>query len=294
MAFGLLSQLLFNNARVLFQENTLAAGKRLVPLSNIGFFHLLSNSYYSLELARWIAVAALLVVVVGWRPRYTGVLHWWISFSFAAGTAVPEGGDQIVANIALLLIPVTLTDPRKWHWGPCPPVRLDALGQRVSVVVADSCLVMIRVQAALIYLNAAVAKLGSAEWKNGTAMYYWLSHPAYGMSESLGKLAIPALTNGPLVAGLTWGVIALELLLAAALVMEPRRYARLLIPGLVFHLAIVVGHGLFSFFFAMAGTLVLYLRPRSLPFPALLAAKSGASTSKRHPSLRPIPAVAKQ
>lgn len=41
----------------------------------------------NLELARWLAVAILLLVASGWR-RVTGVLHWWVSFSLHANTLV--------------------------------------------------------------------------------------------------------------------------------------------------------------------------------------------------------------
>ena len=66
--------------------------------------------------ARWLSVAVLLLTASGWRPRVTGVLHWYVAWSLIANATVQDGGDQITAVLTLVLIPVTLTDPRRWHW----------------------------------------------------------------------------------------------------------------------------------------------------------------------------------
>ncbi|MGH2760690.1 MAG: sporulation-delaying protein SdpB family protein, partial [Actinomycetota bacterium] len=44
------------------------------------------------DLARRVVVIVLLVIASGWRPRITGIPHWWISFSFVASTTVQDGG----------------------------------------------------------------------------------------------------------------------------------------------------------------------------------------------------------
>src|SRR6202011_1493848 len=69
-----------------------------------------------LSLARWLGVAILLVVASGWRPRVTAIFHWWVAFSLFVSITIPDGGDQATAVITLLLLPVALTDPRRWHW----------------------------------------------------------------------------------------------------------------------------------------------------------------------------------
>ena len=60
---------------------------------------------------------------------------------------------------------------------------------------------------------------------------------------------------------MTWGSIALEVALAAGLVL-PRKSSRpLLIIGIVFHLIIALVFDLWSFALAMIAALILYLRP---------------------------------
>lgn len=60
---------------------------------------------------------------------------------------------------------------------------------------------------------------------------------------------------------LTWGILTLEVILFAGFFMKIKHRKKLLIIGMLFHLGIVVVHGLFSFFFAMAAALILYLWP---------------------------------
>ena len=238
-------------------------------VSHLSLFSLLAGE--RLQLARWIAIGILLLVISGWRPRITGLLHWWVSFSFATSAVLLEGGDQITANLTLLLLPVTLTDPRTSHWAP-PTAPLTRSWQKVLALVALSALVVVRLQVAGIYLHASIGKMRVAEWQNGTALYYWFLHPVFGVSDWLRPFVLPLLTNGVTVTAMTWGVIALELFLFAGLVMEKRYRPLLLKLGLLFHFGIVLVHGLGAFFLAMAGALILYLRPWDEPFgwPAVL------------------------
>src|SRR5699024_3242820 len=69
-----------------------------------------------LTLIRWLCVVVLLVIASGWRPRWTALPHWWIAFSVFNSISIPDGGDQAAALLTLMLVPVLLTDPRRWHW----------------------------------------------------------------------------------------------------------------------------------------------------------------------------------
>jgi antimicrobial peptide system SdpB family protein len=221
-----------------------------------------------LELARWIAIALLIPVLIGWRPRFTGLIHWWVTFSLAACSINIDGGDQIGSLLTLLLIPVTLTDGRKWHWTtdegqPAGATRLLAL----------SSLLMIRLQVAAIYFHSSVAKMKVEEWVDGTATYYWFTNPAVGAAPVVRRLIDPFLLNGVTVALLTWGAMAFELLLFMALIMPKRYWQPLLLAGIAFHFMIAVIHGLVSFSTIMSAALILYLRPHERPFPLAQLAK---------------------
>lgn len=286
LALGTLSTLAFNDASVLFR---LPAGGSLATtctgLAGWSLFCLLSAH---LEAARWIAAAALLVIASGWRPRLTCLPHWWIAFSLTTSSAVIDGGDHVTTTLALLLLPVALTDARRTHWDP--PAGRPRVYARL---VALTGLAAIRVQVAIIYLDAFLSKLAVPEWTDGTAVYYWFTHPEVGMVGWLQALAWPVLTHPLGVLALTWGALGLELFLSAGLVMDRRWRGPLLAAALLFHAGIAVVHALPSFALAMWAALILYLRPSGRTF-ALAA--YGLRTPRRGPAdsldgVRASPAV---
>jgi antimicrobial peptide system SdpB family protein len=262
LATGTAATLACNHSTTLFRP---VAGISEVPycegLSRVGFFCLASHH---LELARWTAFAILLVVASGWSPRFTGWLHWWLSFSLATSAVTVDGGDQVSSVLTLLLLPVTLSDGRKWHWqtSDLKPTRWEDLKR----LVALSALLATRIQVAGIYFHAAVGKLRVQEWTDGTALYYWFQNPDYGATPLISRLLAHLLLHGTTIALMTWGAIALEFSLFMALVMPKKDWRYLLPLGIAFHTFIAVIHGLVSFGFAMTAALVLYLRPIDEPF----------------------------
>lgn len=60
---------------------------------------------------------------------------------------------------------------------------------------------------------------------------------------------------------ITWSVIILEILLSIALFMKESYRKNLFFAGVLFHLSIILIHGLFSFFFSITALLVMYLIP---------------------------------
>lgn len=232
-------------------------------LQSVGFFCVLPPE--RIQWMRWIAVAILLVVASGWRPRLTAIPHWWIAMSLAINAALIEGGDQVAAVLTLLLLPVALTDSRKWHWDPAPP-RVDSLRSDARRLVARVAYTLVRVQVAVIYFHAAIGKLGAPEWQDGTALYYWLLHPTFGAPAWLAPAMRVALANGTFVTLLTWSVLVVEYALSAALFMPKRRWKVMLACGFALHGGIIVIHGLVSFGTVMLAALILFLRPWETSF----------------------------
>ncbi len=218
-----------------------------------------------LDLARILAVLILLLVASGWRPRITGALHWWVSFSFQASALTVDGGDQVTAVLTLLLLPVTLTDHRVWHWQPARSAASPGRAQALRLV-ALCALLAARVQVSGIYLHSSISKMSVAEWADGTALYYWLTDPTFGAPSWLAPVLMPLLTHGHTVTLLTWGVIVLEFALAIGLFISPQRWTTLLALGIALHSGIAAVQGLTSFALAMIAALVLYLRPLDRAF----------------------------
>lgn len=262
IASSTLLTLLFTNVHVLFRP---AVGLSTVPVcggfsGSISLFCLLRED---LPLAKAIAIVALAIVASGWRPRVTGLIHWWVTFSFMSSAILVDGGDQVASVLSLFLIPVALMDGRRWHWTHpfAAPASQITLGGSARRMTAASAISVIRLQVAVIYLHAAVAKCAVPEWMNGTALYYWLTDPTFGAPGWLEPPTMALVSYGPTLTLLTWSVIALEFSLFAGLFAKERYLPILLLLGVFFHVGIALLHGLVSFSIIMLGALVIFLRP---------------------------------
>jgi antimicrobial peptide system SdpB family protein len=268
IALATATTLLFDSSATLFRP--LAGIPTEVPFcvdaaQRASLFCLVPRDH--LDVARWLSIIGLLIVASGWRPRFTGILHWWIALGFQSTATIVDGGDQVATVLTLLLLPVTLTDGRRWHWQRAaqaePPTSAPAIFGRVAAL---SAMVAIRVQVAAIYFHAGVGKMKVTEWADGTAMYYWMQNPTFGVHPSIAPLMHTLLGNAGFVAALTWGTITLEVLLSAGLLATRRARGVLLIFGIGLHIGIIVFMGLFSFGVTMIGALILFLRPLDAEF----------------------------
>lgn len=218
------------------------------------------------EIVRWFSVAVLAIAASGWRPRITAIPAWWVLFSTQAAATTVDGGDQIAANLALILIPLSLTDDRRWHW----EVRSKQAGVAVTLF-AHVAVFAGAAQMSFVYLNAGLSKLSVPEWNDGTALYYWMNDPMFGPSEPLRSLISGALMSPLLLAAATWGPMILEFALGLALVLPSATRKPLLGLGVAFHCAIAVCMGLWSFAFVMTGGLLLLLVPRGHAFTTFVS-----------------------
>ena len=260
LALGTLSIFLFNDTDILFpfgETVGLIPIPRYFYIDKISLFHIFSDD--RLYLARYLAIFILLFVASGWYPRFTGVLHCWVAYSFLFYSIAINGGDQLSAILTTLILPICLLDNRKWHWN-MPKICLTQ-AQRIKNLIAFSCYWVIRIQLATLYFQAAVAKLAVEEWVNGTALYYWFTHPMFGASDWLNPVLVPMIQNPFSVVILTWMVMVFETFLFAAFFINRKYHKYILIAGISFHFGILLIHGLVSFFFAITGGLLIYLGP---------------------------------
>jgi len=176
------------------------------------------------------------------------------------------GRDQIAMNMTLLLLPIALADGRRWHWDRGPAVV--PAGRQLTSLVSWSAGLVIRLQVAGLYFQACVAKLSHDEWANGTALYYWMSDPLFGLPNWVRPVMEPILLSSVGVQAITWGALVTEFCLFMGLTAKRSVRPWLLAAGFGLHLGIAVLMGLWSFSLAMMGCLVLYLRPLDLPWPA--------------------------
>ncbi len=252
LAFGTLITLLFNGKQILFPAHLFNKVEFGHFVEEINLFFLLG--YENLFIARIIGIVILILVISGYRPRITGILHWWVSFSFFQAAVIVDGGDQATAVLTLLLIPITLLDSRKNHWSKSNNVS------KYKNFIAYVMFLIIELQVAVIYLLAGIEKpFKVTEWVDGTAVYYWLNHNIFGTSEFLLSILNPLMNSSFFVSAMTWGTIIFELSLFGIFFMDREKRSKFLKFAILFHFTIILFHGLMSFFFAMLGALVLYL-----------------------------------
>lgn len=255
LAFGMLLSLLFNDMQLvanhsydkLPEYHALHTTTTSVPLKQLDIF-----MHMPPDAAKGVAIVVLLLVMTGMAPQVTGILHFIVCFSYHNYFVVINGGDEISYVLSLLLLPLCLSDPRLNQW---KRIKQTTEGRNIAGNIA---LWVVRLQAAFIYFSAGYEKIFSRVWKDGTAVYYYTSHYRLGAPQWLRSIN-ESITLTPAVALLSWGTIIFELALAACLFLPFRIRRKFLLPGLAFHFLIVINFGLITFFFTMAGLLVLLL-----------------------------------
>ncbi len=191
-----------------------------------------------------------------------------VALSLQSSGIVLDGGDQVTTVLTFLLLPVTLTDNRKWHWQRFDEKDAHSFSQKLKSLVAISTLGAIRLQVSIIYFHAATSKLALEEWIDGTILYYWLNDPLIGLPVWL-RFNLP-IYSSKFVVIFTWGTLLLETLLFMGLLMNKKYWKPLLIAGIIFHAGIALMMGLISFGCAMTAALILYLRPFDQELSSLL------------------------
>jgi antimicrobial peptide system SdpB family protein len=255
LAVSSLLTLIFNDIQTLFVN---VAGTKLVlsctGINKISIFCLLGVE--NLIVSKYICIGILLLVITGVYPRITSILHWWISFSIFNSMKVIDGGDQIINNLCLFIIPIFLVDNRKNHW-----IKSALLFNENTKYVVYFSLLLIRIQICFLYFQAAIEKMKVTEWKDGTAIYYWLNHRIFGLPDMI-KPAVNFILSYPfVVVFFTWGTIILELFLASGIFIDKKYRSNLFKMGVIFHVLIAISMGIPSFSLAMVGALLLYLKP---------------------------------
>src|SRR5690625_2595242 len=164
IALSTLLTLLFNSSSIFFRPYAGSTDFPLCSSKSFSLFCLVPNEYFYLEIAKWLCIFLLILVISGWRPRITGILHWWVSFSLFSSAIGLDGGEQVATVFTFFLIPITLADPRKNHWKKLKVTDGKYINNRMIILVTWY---IIRIQVAVLYSHSVVAKLAEEEWING-------------------------------------------------------------------------------------------------------------------------------
>jgi len=253
-ALSLLITLLFSEVETLFAQHLFDNPIFSRDLLILNYFKLFKYEY--LWLAKIPAILFLIVVILGYYPRYTCIIHWWLSFSFFQSASIIDGGDQIITVMTFYLIPIGLMDGRKNHW------NINSDNNRYKNFISYFLFLIMQIQTAILYLQAGIEKPYKVdEWRDGTAIYYWFNNNTFGGPQWIMSWLNPLLEFPLIISILTWGTIIFELVLFGAFFMKKELKSKILPIAIIFHFSILLIHGLASFFFAISGALIIYLLP---------------------------------
>lgn len=243
LALALLLTVVFNSFDIIYLTDTIKI---------LGFFDM------KLLWFKIIAIVVLLGVILGFYPRITGILQFLITFIFFKTCPFVDGGDQLASNITLLIMPLTFFDTNKNHWRN----KTNAFNGNISKPFFLITTILISTQIAIVYLHSSIGKIPVAEWRDGTALWYWFTHESFGASYFILDILQYFLQYPMFIYALNWAVIILELLIAMMLFVPKDK----LIPkvlfycGIALHLGIILFHGIFTFSIVMIGGLIFYFQ----------------------------------
>lgn len=258
IALGTLFTILFNSNYILFGNIQSTVDYEYYKYT---LFFLFKDH---LIFAKYLSIIILLVTAIGFYPRITGILHFYVTYSLLVSCDVIDGGDHLASNLTLLLAPITIFDNNKNHWTNINQINI--MQNEFTIFIKKIFFLLILVQVSAVYLHAFVGKLFVEEWINGTASYYWFNHKYFGINNFFRPIFIFLFSNVFVCSFVTWGVLLLEFILSAFLIVrrdDNRRYWMYFI-AVTFHFSILIVHGLFSFFFTMFGALTIYLIPENV------------------------------
>lgn len=228
---------------------------KTVYLSEYSIF----NLFYSenLLLAKIISCVLLIIIMLGFIPRITCFLQWWLSFSIYASSYITEGGDQINMILSFLIIPICLLDNRMNQWTSkfVPINNLEI--QKITVFFS---LILIKVQIAVLYFMAGFGKIYNDQWREGTALYYWVSNNNIGFGKFIEPVFLYIFSNRYILFFSTWGIMVFEMVLSIILLTNINKRIFFYL-AILFHISIFVCFGLFSFGISMSASLLLYFLP---------------------------------
>jgi antimicrobial peptide system SdpB family protein len=252
LASSSLLTLIFNDINKLIPKYNIERIKEnAYGLEKINIFFHFENIY----IPYFFSIIILILVIFGVLPRLICILHSIVSYSIFYSMLVQEGGDQINSILTFLLIPLCLANNKFIGW----KYNFNDNKNYFFNYSVSASLLFIKIQFAILYLNAGISKVFQTEWANGTAVYYWFYNSVFGapfwMREAIGFL----FKNSFSVTMITWGVIFLEIFLSCAVFFKQKHKYIIFVLAFSFHFLIFLIHGLPTFWVSMTAGLVLYL-----------------------------------
>ena len=119
----------------------------------------------------------------------------------------------------------------------------------------------LRLQIAYLYADSAIAKMGVADWQNGSAFYYFVRDKMFGSAGPLTPIWMWVSDQALTTLTITWGAIVIELVIALFTLLGTRWRLAAFWLALALHALIFLSMGLCSFSLVMVAVAALIATP---------------------------------
>jgi hypothetical protein len=249
----------------------LAASRRLVDSHALSLFAWLPVSASTLWIAFGLTFAHAVLLLLGIWPRFQalGLLVWLQAFQ-VRNMLIIQATDIVFRSFAFYLLLMPSADAFS-----VPAWLARRRGAPLARVRPAWGLVLFRFQMGLIYVGSAWEKLNGADWTGGNALYY-VSRLDDNFSH--GPILDSMFSSIEVCRLLTWGTLAVEILLPILLWFAPTRRLGIVL-GVLFHLALERSMNLFLFPWMMIIGLLTFLEAEDFAWFARWGRRSSSSVA---------------
>jgi antimicrobial peptide system SdpB family protein len=114
---------------------------------------------------------------------------------------------------------------------------------------------------AYVYADSAIAKMGVADWQNGSGFYYFVRDKMFGSAGPLSAVWMWVSDQSLTTLAITWGAIVIELVIALFTLLGTGWRLAAFWLGAALHALIFLSMGLFSFSAVMVAVAALIATP---------------------------------
>lgn len=256
IALGQLIFLLFNSQGLRFGE---VASQTLVPRCHgwgqASVYCLVGAQ--NLIIADAVVILGLILVISGFYPRWTGLLHLYLTYAISTTHALSDGGKSALLVFVAALALVSLSDGRRQAYttnldAHCIAKPLSRISQAV-ILFGRLYLCVLYAAAAISQLGVGLSAHGAATQQSATDTFLdgWFQIPGTPWSFA---------HDWPLALAI-WVPVALELLIAVNIIGTANMRRAAFTFAVILHAGTALSSGLLSFSLIMIGCCLAVITP---------------------------------
>lgn len=273
IALGQLIFLVFTSEQARFAEvGSQVVGPRCQGWSQGSVYCLIGTE--KAVLADALVGLGLILVISGLYPRWTGLLHLYLTYAISTTLPLSDNGKSAVLVFVAVLALVSFSDERRLAY--TTDLTTDYIGKPIGRI-SQTAILFGRIYLCLLYAAAAISQLGGGLWADDAASQQSATHTFLG--EWLQALGTPwsFAQDWPLALAL-WVPVALEVLIAVNILgtANMRRAAFTFV--VILHAGTALSTGSVSFGLIMIGCCLAVVTPPNRYEEISLLSKPADST----------------